>query len=50
VGRGQLGPGLMPGMMPGLMPGNPQGPQGPMPRMRRGGDIPDSAPPVPPTN
>ena len=45
-GRGQMGP----GMMPGMMPGNPQGPQGPMPRMRRGGDMPDSAPPVPPTN
>ena len=41
---GQRGP----GMMPGMMPGNPQGPQGPMPRMRRGGGTPDSAPPVPP--
>ncbi len=43
-GRGQMGP--------GMMPGNPQGPQGgpqgPMPRMRRGGDVPDSAPPGPP--
>ncbi|QJR37556.1 Spy/CpxP family protein refolding chaperone [Gemmatimonas groenlandica] len=47
-GRGQMGPG-MPGMMPGMMPGNPQGTQGPMPRMRRGGDVPDTAP-VPPTN
>ncbi|WP_396200477.1 Spy/CpxP family protein refolding chaperone [Gemmatimonas sp.] len=45
-GRGQMGP----GMMPGMMPGNPQGPPGPMPRMRRGGDTPDSAPPVPPAN
>lgn len=43
--RGQMGP----GMMPGMMPGNPQGPQGSMPRMRRGGDMPDSAP-VPPGN
>jgi Spy/CpxP family protein refolding chaperone len=41
-GRRQMGP--------GMMPGNPQGPQGPMPRMRRGGDLPDSAPPVPPTD
>jgi Spy/CpxP family protein refolding chaperone len=45
-GRGQMGP--------GMMPGNPQGPQGgpqgPMPRMRRGGDLPDSGPSVPPTN
>jgi hypothetical protein len=48
-GRGQMGPGMMPGMMPGN-PQGPQGPQGPMPRMRRGGDMPDSAPPVPPTN
>lgn len=47
-GRGQMGPG-MPGMGPGMMPGNPQGPQGPMPRMRRGGDVPDTAP-VPPIN
>lgn len=38
-GRGQ--------MAPGMMPGNPQGP---MPRMRRGGDTPGSAPPVPPAN
>ena len=45
-GRGQMGP----GMMPGMMPGNPQGPQGQMPRMRRGGDTPDSAPPVPPAS
>ena len=45
-GRGPMGP----GMMPGMMPGNPQGLQGTMPRMRRGGDRPDSPPPVPPTN
>jgi LTXXQ motif family protein len=45
-GRGQMGP----GMMPGMMPGNPQGPQGPMPRVRRGGDTPNSAPPVPPAS
>ena len=38
-GRGQMGPGMMPG-----------NPQGPMPRMRRGGDTPSSAPPVPPAN
>ncbi len=40
-------------MRPGMMPGNPLsplGPQGPMPRMRRGGNTPDSAPPVPPAN
>ncbi|WP_310568884.1 Spy/CpxP family protein refolding chaperone [Gemmatimonas sp.] len=52
-GRGQMGPGMMPGMGPGMMPGHPQGgpqgPQGPMPRMRRGGDVPDTAP-VPPVN
>ena len=45
-GRGQMGP----GMMPGMMPGNPQAPQGRMPRMRRGGDMPNAAPPVPPAN
>ena len=44
--RGQMGP----GMMPGMMPGNPQAPQGRMPRMRRGGDMPNAAPPVPPAN
>ena len=44
-GRGRNGPGMMPGN-----PLGPQGPQGPMPRMRRGGDLPDSAPPVPPAN
>ena len=53
-GRGQMGPGMMPGMtpgmMPGMMPGNPQAPQGRMPRMRRGGDMPNAAPPVPPAN
>lgn len=56
-GRGQMGPGMMPGMGPGMgpgmMPGTPQGgppgPQGPMPRMRRGGDVPDTAP-EPPVN
>ena len=45
-GPGQMGP----GMMPGMMPGNPQGPPGPMPRMRRGGGTPDVAPPVPPAH
>jgi Spy/CpxP family protein refolding chaperone len=48
-GRGQMGPGMMPGMMPGN-PQGPQPPQGRMPRMRRGGDMPDTAPPVPPAN
>ena len=38
--RGQMGP--------GMMPGNPQGPPGPKPRMRRGGGTPGSVPPVPP--
>jgi Spy/CpxP family protein refolding chaperone len=47
---GQMGPGMMPGMMPGSPQGPQGGPQGPMPRMRRGGDMPDSAPPVPPAN
>ena len=47
---GQMGPGMMPGMMPGNPQGPQGGPQGPMPRMRRGGDLPDSAPPVPPAN
>ena len=41
-GPGQMGP--------GMMPGNPQGPLGPMPRMRRGGGTPDVAPPVPPAH
>ena len=44
-GRGQMGPGMMPGN-----PQGPQPPQGRMPRMRRGGDMPDTAPPVPPAN
>lgn len=52
-GRGPMGPGMGPGMMPGNPQGGPQGgpqgPQGPMPRMRRGGDVPDTAP-VPPVN
>jgi hypothetical protein len=48
-GRGQMGPGMMPGMMPDN-PQGPQPPQGRMPRMRRGGDMPDTAPPVPPAN
>ncbi|MEN9592270.1 MAG: hypothetical protein RJA21_729 [Gemmatimonadota bacterium] len=50
-GGKRQGPGPMgPGMMPGMMPGNPQGPLGPMPRMRRGGGTPDVAPPVPPAH
>lgn len=46
------GPPMGAPMGPGMMPGNrsmgPQGGQGAMPRMRRGGGIPDMAPPAPP--
>lgn len=56
MGRGMMpsmGRGMMPGMGPGMMPSapqGPQGPQGPMPRRRRGANVPDTAPPVPPAN
>ncbi len=54
-GQGFRGGPPMGGQMgPGMMPRNPQrpqgGPQGPMPRPRRGGDAMDQAPPVPPAN